>query len=442
MISSIQRTYNYAPLGSELKRRADLVKSYWFDRVFRPVAHRDCLALSWLGDTEYELALEGRREAEAAEKRLRSKLGRSVGRTGSVTISQKAVTRARLDASLLARAKFKGARMASYSYSGYVFFKSCETPPLRLLLIDRDLEAVYRAAPLHHYLLFMRRIETSDHEVTTDPGHWAPEKPTFATDTALVDYLMERVFPEQCPKLPRVEQGKGGPDWPLLSAIGAAGLVVALGVAAWFAYAEAEGGDPTPAVARPAAASAAMDPPAAAPDDRLAELENGIEDLRAQFTGLSLDISLLTTGGASPADFTTTARALESLAERLADAPAAPTQAGGGLDRPPCLPVRSVEGRKVPEYLFTAVLSDAGIMALPRPRRPDGPDLAPFQARFSDLRQTLSAEVFRSRAAPMLSAQPDCRHYVLLVEEEMTSAAQYAAQRQAVEEHFYIFRLQ
>jgi len=96
----------------------------------------------------------------------------------------------------------------------------------------------------------------------------------------------------------------------------------------------------------------------------------------------------------------------------------------------------------VPEYLFTAVLSDAGITAPPRPGRPDGPDISPYQARFGALGQTVSAETFRDRAASMLSAQPDCRHYVMLVEEEMGSAARYAAQRQAVEDHFYIFRLQ
>lgn len=428
-------SHDYGSLEAELLRRERLcTEGYWQDRVFKAVAQPGMLALSWQGDTEYELALAADGAADAAEQALKADKRRDrQGRT-----SRRSIEDARRDASLAQRTEFKARKPAQYAYSAYVFYKTREAAPIELVQIGSDLEAAYRNAPLHHYMLISRRLERIEGGASADPGEWATERPTFATEAALVDHLMKRVFPPKCPQPPRSEPRSGGADRLWLSAIGAAAAVLILSVAGWLTFAGA-GGEDRLSQAEPASVPSA--PPA--PSGRLADLEGGIEDLRNEFGRLRSDMAALTADGATQADFNATARALESLVERLADAPASPASTvRDGLDRPPCLPVRTLNGRQVPEYLFTAVLSDAGITALARSSRTGGPDLTPFQSRFGAMGRTLSATSFRAQAEPILTAQPDCRHFVLLVEEEMGSASQYASQRQAVEDYFYIFRLQ
>jgi hypothetical protein len=166
-------------------------------------------------------------------------------------------------------------------------------------------------------------------------------------------------------------------------------------------------------------------------------LETGLADLETRFEALRQDMSVLLAREGSTADLAMAARALDDLADRLADAPAS----SGGLDLPACLPVRDIDGRRVPEYLFTAVISQAGITALPRQSRPGGPDIEAYQERLGFMGQTLDAAAFRTRAAELFEATPDCRHYVLLVEDGAQSAERYADLRQAVEDRFYLFRI-
>lgn len=414
------------------------------NRQVRAEASSEFAAVSWSGDKAYKLARAYRRDLAAAEKKAAKPVSARDARVSrcrkprtppasSATVS--ALSGFEIDRIKKAcEARYNHVRAHPYAHELYIFYKQSELAPQTLRELAPGLLTNLAAIPLHHFYIVSREQPAVDVAEAVQFTPWSLEPTSFRTTEALLGALKKRMFPKPIDP----------PDPPccwwkiILVIILVLTLLVGLAAgAAWHwrdAIAAWLGLEP----AAPASSAISEEPRLAALEAGLESVSADVSALTARYQRLEAELADLAARGGSTAQLTQAADALVRLSP---DAGASPRS--GGLDLPPCLPVRHQDGRRIPAYLFVAVIGEAGITAVPRTPHPDEPDLRPYLDQLPYLGRSVDARAFRagSRALFEQSEADQCRHYVLLSAAAEGPARDYAALRQAVEENFYVYRL-
>lgn len=412
------------------------------NRQVRAEASSEFAAVSWSGDKAYKLARAYRRDLAAAEKKAAKPVPEPDARASRCRQPRTPPASSR-PASVLnnfdvgriraaCEARYKHVRAHAYAHELYIFYKQSELAPQTLRELAPGLLTNLAAIPLHHFYIVSREQPAVDVAEAVQFTPWSLEPTSFRTTEDLLGALKRRIFPEPPPPPPP-------PPccwWKIILVI-----ILVMGLAAGAAWYWRDtlavwlGSEPPPAPS----SSVSEEP-------RLAALEAGLESVSADVSALTTryhrleaDLAELAARGASAAQLRQAADALV----RLSPDAGATSGLAGGLDLPPCLPVRERGGRRIPAYLFVAVIGEAGITAVPRTPHPGEPDLRPYLDQLPYLGRSVDAQAFRagSRALFDQSEADQCRHYVLLSAAAEGPAREYAALRQAVEENFYVYRL-
>jgi hypothetical protein len=413
------------------------------NRQVRAEASSEFAAVSWTGDKAYKLARAYRRDIAAAEKKAAKPVSEPDARASryrkprTPPASSKPVNAlSQNEISLIQKAceaRYRHVRAHAYAHELYIFYKQSELAPQTLRELAPGLLTNLAAIPLHHFYIVSREQPAVDAAEAVQFTPWSLEPVSFRTHEALLAALKARMFPEPPPP-PRKRRRR----WPIIVFIAASLMVnLSLAGAAWHwrdAIAAWLGAEPAPAPL----SSVSEEPRLAALEAGLESVSADVSALTARYQRLEADLAELAARGASAAQLTQAADALVRLSP---DAGASPRS--GGLDLPPCLPVREQNGRRIPAYLLVAVIGEAGITAVPRTPHPGEPDLTPYLDQLPYLGRSVDAQAFRagSRALFDQSEADQCRHYVLLSAAAEGPAREYAALRQAVEENFYVYRL-
>lgn len=419
----------FQELGDQLQDsvRARSV-NYWQDRMVSTTVDAEFLAISWSGDLEYKMA----RTFDKAVKRVRktqSEFGFGADRT-------------KRDVARQMRASYRTRQDRRYAEEYYIFYKASELVPETLGKIAPTLVPAFHGAALHHFFVISRHQQVAERDETVSYTAWSVLDPALRTARELIDEFVERMFPKKMP-----EGGGGGDcDWclPAILLLAATIITLVAGGLWWYGQSASAQSVEDVEAGPPALSDAVVSvPPAGEADDRIDGLESRVERLDLSVADLGNRISDLAeriTQG------TPTGPDMRASSELVAGSNAVAESLPGmmethGLDLPPCLPVRVVDGRRIPAYLFIAVLGDAGIATLPR--EDPAQDLSAYQSALPFLGQTVDAGTFRrgSRAIADQARAAGCRHYVLLMEGDPVDASAYIAMRQAVEDNFYIYRL-
>lgn len=414
------------------------------NRQVRAEASSEFAAVSWTGDKAYKLARAYRRDIAAAEKKAakpvsepdarasRYRQPRTPPASSSPASALNNFEVGRIRAA--SEARYRHVRAHAYAHELYIFYKQSELAPQTLRELAPGLLTNLAAIPLHHFYIVSREQPAVDAAEAVQFTPWSLEPVSFRTHEALLGALKARMFPEP------IEPPDPPCCWWKTILIIALVMALLLGVAAGAAWywrdtlAQWIGAEP----AAPASSSVSEEPRLAALEAGLESVSADVSALTARYQRLEADLAELAARRASAAQLTQAADALVRLSP---DAGASPRS--GGLDLPPCLPVREQNGRRIPAYLFVAVIGEAGITAVPRTPNPGEPDLTPYLDQLPYLGRSVDAQAFRagSRALFDQSEADQCRHYVLLSSAAEGPAREYAALRQAVEENFYVYRL-
>lgn len=404
-----------------------------------PIAsvHDEFLTVSWTGDREYKLALAF---GKAWKQHLRSRA--EAEKTGQFLREKDIDSRERIGTECRKRIRKGGP--ASYAYECYVFFKSNDLVPLTLAQMHPALVPLFRRAPLHHYFLVERYEVAADHGNGKVFTEWKGDK-TFATKGHLIDDLKSRLCPAPCPGK---DDGEGGGPWHIpwkaIAIVLLSASVLVLAAFVLLQYLDHRGG--TGGMDRVETVVGAADR-VPEPDVRNATALPGseFEALRAGQDALAAQLDALVTqpGQAAVLErITVLAGTVAVLTERVGG-----EMQTGGLDLPPCLPVREAGGQRIPAYLFMAYVGESGItpVAIAHGTGEDGRAAAAASLPYIVAAPTapLSAADFAAQSRGLFEASEaaGCRHYVMLVEDDPRSAPAYIANRQAVEDYFYIYRL-
>lgn len=398
------------------------------NRHVQGTAHEDCLAVSWAGDREYRLALAFSRDWAAAQKKLKiaaQVFGRLTTRAAEAD-EKEAVIRA-------CRSRYDGKLDTAYACEAYVFQKTSEVPPRAVETVAPGLLCELGSVPLHHYYLISREQPVVDEGEAPVFTRWRLEPKTYATLDVIVEALMARMYPERCPPLPIIVKFKFPREtvlWILASVLLGASVLAAgvwLERSKWFEEITGRFEDL---------------------EDDLQSINAGQQDLDARYAALEAELAALAGDVARRSDVARILAELEALERGSRSGFGEPSQASstGVLGRPPCAVTPTDGGSPALGYLARVHLSDDGIRVYgwngPSPAR--GADQREAALRTLDFSaaQPMTAEAFRAWAAPAhaLSDQAGCRHYVVVNETGLGSAADYARMRDAVEDNFYIWR--
>ncbi len=188
--------------------------------------------------------------------------------------------------------------------------------------------------------------------------------------------------------------------------------------------------------------STAVAPDAEDSEPVAADRTNELEDALAKFEDLAREqageIERLNEKTASLATENSDLRAQNKTMEDAIDA-ARQEYTRAGLDDPPCWYRTETDQ---PDYLFNAMISRDGIFLEKGFLDHSNLDYDNLPTDGVTLNKALSVDEFRSNVAPIygVSADERCRHFVRMYEGEHDSVSVYKAQRQAIEDNFYILR--
>ena len=404
--------------------------TYWQDRMVSTTVHSEFLAVSWSGDREYRLA----QAYEKASRRFRKRRDPDTGFGWGADRTER--DRTKLVHDLRERYAFKQNRR--YAEECYVFYKSSEIAPVTLTSIAPTLLPAFYAAPLHHFFVIRRHQPVAERDDSVAYTAWTVAEPPARTAQDMIKQITDSMFPKKCPDNP------APPPRPLILIFITGLLILALIASAvwWFWGAGREQferfvtlSDPSPS-ASPSTQMPVLttDSPVlpASTDGRFGQVEAQIASIEARLVDLVTHDQIATHQAE-----------IRGLLGEMQDAQAqgAGDVDTGGLDLPACLPVRQVGGHRVPTYLFVAVFSARGITAI-APGNDDA-QAASIRNQLPYIGQTVDADRFveESRALFAQSQGQGCRHYVMLLDNEAGEVSSYIAQRQAVEDHFYIYRI-
>ena len=406
--------------------------TYWQDRMVSTTVHSEFLAVSWSGDREYRLA----QAYEKASRRFRKRRDPDTGFGWGADRTER--DRTKLVHDLRERYAFKQNRR--YAEECYVFYKSSEIAPVTLTSIAPTLLPAFYAAPLHHFFVIRRHQPVAERDDSVAYTAWTVAEPPARTAQDMIKQITDSMFPKKCPD----SDVRGGGDipWGLIVATGFL-ILVLMATAAWWFWGEGRDqferlvalSDPSP----PASPTTQMpvlttDSPVlpASTDGRFGQVEAQLASIEARLVDLVTHDQIATHQAE-----------IRGLLGEMQDAQAqgAGDVDTGGLDLPACLPVRQVGGHRVPTYLFVAVFSARGITAI-APGNDDA-QAASIRNQLPYIGQTVDADRFvaESRTLFAQSQGQGCRHYVMLLDNEAGEVSSYIAQRQAVEDHFYIYRI-
>lgn len=399
-------------------------------REITATAHDGFMTVSWSGDREYKLALEFEK-AWRNHKKARTQLERSQ----HLRPENEDKERERIGTECRRRIPKGGP--PHFVYECYVFHKSSDLIPPALEQMHPALVALFRRAPLHHFFLIERCEVRADHGGGKVFTEWSNEK-NHASAGELIAALKARICPPPCPGQDDKEPTKF-PHIPW-AAIGFFVLALILAIillVQGFLSGTADGSGNSTVLSGPTTSGQAVFEEAA-PQSDLSRLHEEHAAMAAQLDALA----------GQPGE----AAAMEQIAALAGTVAHLTEEIGGeirtgGLDLPPCLPVRGTGGRRVPAYLFMAYVADAGITpvrlqpAAPAAGWAEAAAALPYVA--APPARPLTAAEFAAQSRPLFEASEaaGCRHFVMLVEDDPRDAGAYIANRQAVEDHFYIYRL-
>lgn len=390
-----------------------------------PTAHDGTLALSWEVGLGYLRSCAYRSAIAQAQRNNRS--------SQSVTPTAR---RRMLDD---AYARYDGIADGKFKVDCYIFFKDSSVPPDINPTMSPAFNKAFHDAPLHHHFAIWRMQRPNPSSKSVEFTDWYAHPAYAATlDDAARTFATE-VLIDPCPARPADPKR----NWQISLGAIIAGIAAVLFAGFIFRESLAE----TFGFATPRQRIAMEEAVQQLRDDARVLQERYQSELRF-VEAYQNRLNQLTASGAPrheiealERDLARSQQNLEQVTVQLAETGAQlePARAGTGLAA--CWMTGGDEPRTA--YLFDLYLDDRGITvnyaesAAPRASQDGVP------VRNIPMGTPLSPQSFIEATRPVFAASeadPRCRHFVILREGVHASTTTYQRQRDAVEQHFYIFR--
>jgi hypothetical protein len=399
--------------GPEWCRRRKWHSPLKLNRIVSLTAHEDHLAVSWKRTQADWTCIKFNKDVDAAQRAMPDE--QALSSAGKAVF----LLRHRDEFGSLG----DKAKEQNFNVERYVFYKTSPAVPAGLSEMAPDCAELYRKAPLHHYFVIGRCEYPNNGPRPNMFSAWSVIGTPFAKMSELLSHLEQEIRPKLVPELFYVDR------WSRLCVF----LKIFIGVIIVVAIAA-----PLVGWLCPDWRDRFYNWAGLATNAQIEDVRLELNSTRSEFDER---ISALEAGGNSvnlEAEIGRLSGVIEELAvERDRSIPAS------NLSVQACLPVDREGGRFVPTYLYVATaLPDGTLNLASLAGGLDASATLGFEQPTEIIRGNLTIPQFESIVSPVSdeARSRNCRHFVLLMENDPEDASRYIAQRDAVERHFYIYR--
>ena len=373
-------------------------------------AHEDHLSISWLRTSEDWVCIKYKKDVDAANKALpRNEALSKAGLAGFLSQHRELFVQSN--------------KSVRFRIERYVFYKTSPAVPNGLAEMAPDCAELYRKAPLHHYFV-IGRCENPDNGKRPDAfSAWSVIGSPAPGMADLLTKLLGEIRPPLILELFYTDTLR----WWCAVMKFVTFLVVVMAIS--FAFVSWRYPDLRDDFYRWAGI---------APNARIEAVQLDMNTARST---LSDRISALESDVEQSSFEAETSRQAAVIDELVSEEYV--EEVSGGLSVEACLPVNRDNDRFIPTYLYVITLLPGGHVNLTSlAQGMTSSHALGFVEPVAIIREGMSVEAFESLVTPVSeeARSRDCRHFVLLMENDPADASRYIAQRDAVERHFYIYR--